>query len=443
MVSGRYHDSRAVTAWLLAFILLAPIAGCKKAAPPQRPIPLVTVAHATTGDVPVYLDEIANCTSPQIVAVHPQASGQITEVHFKDGDDLEKGQMLYTIDPRPYQAALDQAKAQLAQSLSQQELAKLEFERAQKLTPAKAMSKEDYETRQNAVRTSAAAVEVAQAAVEVAQVNLTYCFIHSPLDGRASLTLVDAGNVVIANSQVTLVNIEQLDPMYVDFIVTEQDLPSVRKYMGRGTLKTLAWLPQDNMNAARQGSLIFLDNSVQPGNGTVRLRASIPNKDHHFWPGQFVQVRLILYTLKDAVLVPSEASQISQTGNYVYVVTGNDTAELRPVKLGQRQGPMVVVIQGLKAGEVVVLTGQMAVLPGGKVRVQSPPRGAATGQAATRAAVSKPKSTMPATATATAPATNVATRPATASASAPAEDQEQQENPAESTQVVVTSEGWR
>jgi multidrug efflux system membrane fusion protein len=217
---------------------------------------------------------------------------------------------------------------------------------------------------------SEAQVEAAKAAIETAQINLDYCYMHSPIDGRAGARLVDAGNVVQANTT-SLLSIQRVDPIYALFTVAENDLPGVQKQMNRGTLKALVRIPSDPEDSARLGKVEFLDNSVQNSTGTVNLRATLPNLDRHFWPGQFVNVRLELDTQKGAVLVPNEAAQISQKGPFVFVVKADDTAELRPVTLGQRQGSDVVITKGLAAGERVVLAGHLLVRPGDRVQVQS------------------------------------------------------------------------
>jgi multidrug efflux system membrane fusion protein len=277
--------------------------------------------------------------------------------------------LLFVIDPRPYKAQLDSAQATLAQTRAALELAKIQFSRDQEIIGTRAISKQDYDTKKNAVDVGEAQVQAAEAAVETAKLNLEYCYIHSPIDGRAGARLVDVGNVVQANSTGSLLSIQRLDPIYANFTITERDLPDVQKQIATGGLKALVRLPTDQENSAKVGRVEFLDNTVQSGSGTVSLRATISNPDHHFWPGQFVDVRLVLTTEKSAVLIPNQAAQISQQGPFVYVVKPDDTAELRPVKLGQRQGDDVVVAEGLAANERVVLAGQMMVRPGGKVRV--------------------------------------------------------------------------
>lgn len=350
---------------------LLTITACDKgkvqAATPM-PAPLVTVANATAQDVPKYLDEIGRNAAFEAVTVTPQVGGRIVERHFRDGDNLTKGQLLFVIDPRPYQAQVDSAKAALAQAKAALDLAKIQFARDQSVIGTKAISQQDYDTKKNAVDVDQALVESAQAALETAQLNLEYCYIHSPIDGRAGARLVDVGNVVQANST-SLLSIQRVNPIYAIFTVTEADLPAVQKEMSGGELRALARLPSDPANAARTGHVEFLDNAVQNGSGTINLRATLSNSDHHFWPGQFVNVKLVLATEKDAVLVPYQAAQISQQGLFVYVVRPDSTAELRPVKLGQRQGDQIVVTHGLAANERVVVAGQMLVRPGGKVRI--------------------------------------------------------------------------
>jgi len=360
---------------IASFILLAGAAlaasGCKNSsaqAPFQMPPPPVTVARAVAHDVPVYLDEIGKSGAFETVTVTPQVPGRITERLFDDGAQLKKGQPLFTIDPRPYQAQLDAAQAQLAQSRAALDLANTQLKMYASIADTRAVSQLDFETKKNTVELDQAAVQAAEAAVENAKLNLEYCHISAPIDGRAGARLVDVGNVVQANTTGLLL-IQKLDPIYADFTVTENDLPEVQREMDRGNLKVQVRIPSDPENRGRSGDLTFLDNAVQNGSGTVNLRATIPNTDRHFWPGQFVDVRLILATAKGAVLIPYQATQISQQGPFVYVIKQDNTAELRQVTLGQRQGDDVVVSKGLSDGEQVVVTGQLSVHPGAPVRI--------------------------------------------------------------------------
>jgi len=357
---------------LLAVALLA-ASGCKTGsaqAPFQMPPPPVTVVKAVAHDVPVYLDEIGKSGAFEAVTVTPQIPGRITERLFDDGAQLKKNQPLFTIDPRPYQAQLDAAEAQLAQSRAALDLANTQLKMYASIADTRAVSQLDYETKKNSVALDEAQVQAAQAAVENARLNLEYCHIVSPIDGRAGARLVDVGNVVQANTT-SLLLIQKLDPIYADFTISEGDLPEVRRQMDRGSLKVLVRIPSDPENTGRSGDLTFLDNAVQNGSGTVGLRATIPNADRHFWPGQFVNARLILSTAKGAVLIPNQAAQISQQGPFVYVVKSDNTADLRQITLGQRQGDDDVVTKGLSDGELVVVTGQLSVHPGAQVRVQA------------------------------------------------------------------------
>jgi len=361
------------TIGMVAALAVLATSGCSKkstqAAGLPQFAPLVTVVRATTRDVPVYLEEIGRSGAFESVTVTPQISGRIMERSFEDGAELKKDQLLFTIDPRPYQAQLDSAQAQLAQSRAALDLAKTQLKMYDSIANTRAVSQLDVETKKNTVAVDQAQVQTNEAAVETAKLNLEYCYIHSPIDGRAGMRLVDVGNVVQPNTTGLLL-IQRLDPIYADFTVTEADLPEVQQELARGTLHALVRIPSDPSNRAREGKLTFVDNIVQNATGTINLRATIPNADHHFWPGQFVNVTLVLATAKNAVLIPNEATQISQQGPYVFVVKSDDTAELRQVTLGQRQSDEVVVTKGLAADERVVLTGQLTVAPGGKVRVE-------------------------------------------------------------------------
>ncbi len=402
----------------------APPAGGGFAAP-------VVAIPAASGDVPVYLDEIGKAVASQVVTVNPQVSGPILKRDFEDGADLKKGQLLFEIDPRPFQAQLDQANGQLAKDTAQRASADWNVQQDQAAMQTRAISEQqlhnDIGTRDQAI----GAIAVDNAQIEQANLNLEYCKIKSPIDGRAGLRLVDAGNVVTAAGQApgtNLLSIQTLDPIYADFTITEAELLKVQQYMASGSLSVQVMLPQDATVAAgampatqptpapgaefstqsqhpavvglplapdradgatpatmpavpvaalpvpRIGKLTFLDNAVQDGTGTIKLRATIPNSDHHFWPGQFLTVRLVLMVQKDAVLIPSSATQISQKGPYVYTVQPDSTALLSPITLGQRQGDMVVVTEGLHAGDQIILSGQLMVMDKGKVMVVNRPQ---------------------------------------------------------------------
>ena len=383
----------------------------------QRPPAMVTVATAEARDVPVYLEEIGKTVAVEVVSIVPQVGGKVIAAHVKDGDEVAKGQLLFEIDPRPLEAALATAKATLAQNRADLELAQIQFKRMEGLAPIGSASQLEFDQMRLAQAVAEAKVAAAEAAVQTADLNLQYTRICSPIDGRAGVRMVDPGNVVKENDAPMQV-IRRLDPIFVEFTVTENDLGTVRKYMAAhglewgassehglpvevdvpgNSVRVLqafaatqpASMPTSAGSEPRVGRLTFLDNSVQGTTGTIRLRATVSNADSYFWPGQFVNVRLVLTTKKDAVLVPMAAQQIGQQGPYVYVVKPDGTAELRPIIPGQRQGELLAIEAGVQEGEKVVVAGQMAVEPGAKVMVTNgepggappgtgPPAGAGT-----------------------------------------------------------------
>ena len=353
-------------------LIFAGLAACNKKpeANFERPPAPVTVARALARDVPVYIDAVGKTVAREVVSVQPQVSGRVTQIHFTDGANVKIGDLLFTIDPRPYQAQLDQAEANVAQAEAALSLAKVNFARVEKVSDPRAVSRQDFDARKSAVESAEATLKQNRAAVENARLNLEYCTIRSPINGRAGQRAVDVGNVVSANNGSLLV-IQRLDPIYADFTVTESELSGVQRNMAKQALKVEVRLPDDGTEP-REGKLTFLDNSVQEGSGTVKLRATLNNNDRSLWPGRFVKVRLILQTQRDAVLVPADAPQLSAKGPFVYVVKPDSSAELRPVKVGQRQEDLIVIKDGLKADERVVVSGQLGVTPGGKVRVLQP-----------------------------------------------------------------------
>jgi multidrug efflux system membrane fusion protein len=303
-------------------------------------------------DVPLIVKAIGAVRPPATVTIKPQVGGQIAKVHFKEGQELKVGDPLFTIDPRPYQAAVDQAKAQAA-------LDQVTLKRQADLRSKGVNAPQDYDL-------AVANAQKSQAAAEAAEVNLDFCYIKSPINGRVGLRNVDIGNLVGPTSP-PLVAIQGLDPIYTDFTVAETDLALVRKYLGGPNVKVQTYSPGAK-KAPRMGDLYFIDTAVQPGSGTVKARGVTPNPDHAFWPSEFVRVRFILDTIKDARLVPSQAVQISQGGPFIFVLKPDNTVDLRPVKPGQRQdGDLTVVESGVQPGETVVVTGQLALAAGTKV----------------------------------------------------------------------------
>jgi multidrug efflux system membrane fusion protein len=387
----------------LTLIALAVIlgAGCgqKQEMSFDRPPAPVTVAEAVAQDVPVYLDQIGKCVAREVVEIRPQVSGRITNIHFADGADLKEGDLLFTVDPRPFQASLQQAEANLARdiALKRQAEAALARDKAQaKLGDAQArryaqlnrqgvVSNEQSEQMQTSaealkatvaadeatVRNAEEAIKADEAAIENAKLQLSYCFIRSPINGRAGQRIVDVGNLATPGAGTPLLVIQRLDPIYADFTISQNDLSAVQRNMSQGALKAEVRLP-DEADKPVTGNLTFVDNEVKGATGTVNLRATIANGDRRFWPGRFVNVRLVLSVLRGAILIPATAPQMSAKGQFVYVVKDDSTAEMRPVTVGQRQGDLVVIEKGITSGEKVVVNGQLGVTPGGKVLIEQP-----------------------------------------------------------------------
>jgi multidrug efflux system membrane fusion protein len=364
----RVHIIGGIIAAIVLLLVLRSFVGRQKPAPPPAPR-AVEVAKVIQKDVPLYLDEIGTCTAFETVQVQAQVGGQITARNFQDGADVKKGDILFTIDPKPYQAVLEQAQGQLAQAKSQLVLDQITLKRQQDLRSKGVNSPQDYDTAQGTVNNDEAKVKSAEGAVAAAQVNVDYCNIRSPIDGRAGLRLVDVGNIVSNSNNgngAVLVTVQGIDPIYTDFTVAEPDLPLVRKYLGGPNVKVMTDAEDDQL-PPREGTLSFIDNAVQSGSGTVKARGVTPNPDRALWPSQFVHVRLILDILKNSKLVPSGAVQIGQNGPYLFVVKPDSTLDLRKVKPGQRQGDLTVITEGVNSGETVVVSGQLQLAPGAKV----------------------------------------------------------------------------
>lgn len=392
---------------LLVGALAAAAMGCVNKAQQnfERPPAPVTVAPAVAQDVSNYLDALGKIVARETVSIKPQVSGRVMQIHFTDGANVKNGQLLFTIDPRPFEANLKQAQANLARdvALKKQAEANLarevarekwgrnQVDRYRTLVEQGVVAKEQYEqlraeydsllanseAARAMVRSADETIKVDNAAIDTVKVQLSYCYIHSPIEGRAGQRLVDVGNVVNpggagsnASSNALLV-IDRLNPIYADFTISQAHLSAVQEEMRRGSLTAEVHLPDTNGDAV-SGQLTFVDNAVQNETGQVTLRATLPNPDQRFWPGRFVNVRLHLSTVQGAVLVPVSAPQMSPNGSYVYVVKPDSTAEQRQVSLGQRQGDLVIVEKGVAAGEQVVTNGQLGVTPGGKVQVDQP-----------------------------------------------------------------------
>ncbi len=331
----------------------------------SRPRPVET-AVAIEKDMPVYIESFGNLKTPYDVDIKSQVTGQIQEVHFKEGQETKKSDLLFIIDPSIYKAQVDKAQAALAQDLADLKLKEDTLRRNKKLLEKQLISLQDFDKYQTDVASARAKAKLDKAALELAIINLDYCFIRSPIDGLTGKRQVDPGNIVSANTGPVLVNIKAIDSFYIDFTIPEMELGRLRKAMGEGKLK-VGILLEGAPDKPYSGELQFLDNAVDNTTGTVALRAIISNKDRSLWAGQFVRVRLILSIDKNAVIVPYQAVQLGQKGNYLFAVTPDNKADLRIVNVGSREKDYIVIEDGIKAGDRVVTAGQMGLSPGASI----------------------------------------------------------------------------
>jgi membrane fusion protein, multidrug efflux system len=325
----------------------------------------VVVAEVTRRNMPVQVTAIGNVEAYSTVTVKSLVDGEIQKAYFAEGQDVKKGDMLFSIDPRPFQAALHQAEANLARDQAQFQYAKTEARQYTELEKEGIVSQIQYQQYTSNADALEAAVRADQAAVENAKIQLGYCSIYSPIDGRTGSLLVHPGNLV-KNNDTSLVVINQVTPIYVDFSVPEQFLPQIKHHQARGKLAVLAYLSGDQASASR-GVLSFINNTVDSSTGTIVLKGTFGNRDRRLWPGQFVNVVLDLSVQRNATVVPSQAVQTGEKGQYVYVVNPDHTAALRPVEIGNTLSGYSVVEKGLNPGETVVTTGQLRLYPGAKV----------------------------------------------------------------------------
>jgi multidrug efflux system membrane fusion protein len=334
----------------------------------------VLVAQAVVTNLPVQIQPppVGHVMPYSTVTIRPQVGGIISAVHFKEGQEVKQNDLLFTIDPRPSQAALEAARAALARDTAQLENAKIQFDREQKLFAQKLVSQDEFDTSKAGMDALQGTVQADQAAVTNAQLNLEFTEIRAPFDGVTGGLQFYQGNVVKAPDD-TLVTLNQIHPIYVQFGVPEQYLPEIQREMRDNTLKVAATF--ENMDEPPpQGKLTFVDNSVDPTTGMIQLKATFPNEQSMLWPGQFVNVTLTLSELTNVVVVPSQAAQTGQNGEYLYVVKSNQsdqTVEEQRVAIGVTYQGVTVIKSGVQAGETVVTDGQLRLTPGAKVSVHA------------------------------------------------------------------------
>ena len=360
---------RTISLFLAALLLL--LAGCtedkSKAAGPPPAVP-VTVATVQQKTVPVTLQGIGTAQPFSTVGIRSQVGGQLLTVDFHEGDDVKKGQLLFTIDQRPFEAALAQAESNLARDRAQAKNARVQAERYTALVKEGVVAKEQYDQAIATADALDAAVLADEAAIQTAKVNLSYCKIYSPISGRTGYLMVHAGNLVKANDAPDLVVINQLEPIYVDVAYPENTLPQLQHFSAAGKLQMEA-VPSKTNEKPSVGVMSFVDNKVDQTTGTYHVKGTFANNDRRLWPGQFVDVTITLTARPNALLVPSQAVQTGQQGQYVFVVKQDNNVEMRSVSIGASVGSNVIVENGVQPGERVVTDGQMRIVPG-KTRVE-------------------------------------------------------------------------
>ncbi|HEY7587110.1 MAG TPA: efflux RND transporter periplasmic adaptor subunit [Candidatus Deferrimicrobiaceae bacterium] len=337
----------------------------QKGPPPAVP---VTASSAVQKDVPVQLRAIGAAEASSTVSIKTMVNGQIVKVGFREGQDVKKGDLIFVIDPRPYEAALKTAEANLAKNLALKDNAEKDVNRYALLIEKDLVPKQQYDQVVSNAASLAATVNADNAAVENARVLLGYCFIRSPIDGRTGSLFIKEGNVVKANDS-TLVTINRIAPIYVTFSVPEQHLAGIRKYLEARTLAVEAAIPGQEDNPAR-GTLAFIGNAVDNATGTIQLKGAFPNADRRLWPGQFVNVVMTLAIKPKAVVVPMSAVQTGQSGQYVFIVRPDLSVESRPVVAGETTSGETVIEKGIQAGERVVTDGQLRLVPGARVEIK-------------------------------------------------------------------------
>ncbi len=334
----------------------------------------VTTAVVEKKAVPLTINMIGTAEAYSNVAVHAQITGELTSVNFKEGEDVQKGQVIFTLDRRPLEAALQQAQANLARDTAQLENAKASAARYQDLQKLGIATREQADQSATTAQALQGTVAADTAAIENAKVQLLYATIISPISGRTGALMVHEGNLVRANDATPLVIINQVSPIYVSFGLPEGQLPDLKRYMALGTIRLQASAP--NETVASEGQITFIDNAVDPTTGQIKIKGSFPNADRRLWPGQFANVAVTLKNDPNAVVVATTAVQNGQQGSYVFVVKPDKTVELRAITVERQTADSAVIKEGLKPGETVVTDGQLRLVPGSKVSIKSGPGGA-------------------------------------------------------------------
>ena len=351
-----------------------PAVKAEEAPKPAAPGIPVTAGTVEAKDVPVILNGIGSVQAYNMVTIKTRIDGQIMKVAFTEGEEVKAGDPLIEIDPRPYQAALEIAQANKAKDEAQLVSADADLQRFAQLVGPGFQTKQSYDQQKATVAQLQASIKGDQAQIDAAQVNLTYADIRAPISGRLGVRLVDAGNIVHAADNSGLVTITQTKPIFVSFTLAQENLHKIHEKQALGPLAVSA-VGADNATLLSEGKLTVIDNAIDQPTGTIRLKATFDNADERLWPGEFVNVRLILNTRKDAPTVPQQAVQVGPNGSYAYVIKDDSTVERRAVEVAATQDGIAVIGKGLTAGEKVVGDGQYRLTEGARVRISNPPSG--------------------------------------------------------------------
>lgn len=364
--------SKRFIAGCLVMAVLA-FGGCKSEknnAPGAKPAVPVTVTQAVEKEVPVQLKAIGTVEAFATVALKSQINGQIARVHFEEGSEVEKGDLLISIDPEPFLATLGQYKAALARNQAQEKYAREQAARYEGLVKEGIVAQDQYDLLRSNAESLAAAVASDRAAIRSAEIQLSYCSIRSPISGRTGTLAMHPGNLVKAND-LPIVTIHQIRPINVVFSIPERRMAEVKTAMAEGELKIEALIP-DEPGHTETGTLSFMDNAVNSETGTIKIKGVFANSAKKLWPGRFIDVVMTLASLKNAVTVPANAVQTGQQGQFVYIVKPDKTVEVRPVTVGPAMEEEIVIENGLASGETIVVDGQLRLTPGAVIEAKNP-----------------------------------------------------------------------
>jgi len=331
------------------------------------PVP-IAIGKVVQKPMPVDVRAIGTVEPARTVAVRAQITGELTSVNFKEGDDVQAGQVLFTLDKRPLEAALKQAEANLARDVANSENTTAVAKRTNELAERGIATREQVGTANSASQAADATVGADRAAVDSARVQLQYATINSPITGRTGTLMVHVGNLVRANDTTALVVVNQISPINVTFAIPEAQLAALKRHLGEGGVRVTVQPPGDDKPTG--GRIGFIDNSVDPTTGTIKVKGSFENLDHRLWPGTYVNVVVTLATDPHALVVPTPAVKQGPQGTYVYIVKTDQTAELRPVKVGRTSGEETIITDGVKDGETVVTDGHLRLVPGSRVTIK-------------------------------------------------------------------------